>query len=69
VIIGVPKEIKAQEYRVGLTSSSVRELVSHGHQVLVEHDAGAGIGLTDAHFEAAGATVVAAAAEVSTGPR
>jgi alanine dehydrogenase len=64
VIIGVPKEIKAQEYRVGLTSSSVRELVSHGHQVVVEHDAGAGIGLTDAHFEAAGATVVAAAAEV-----
>src|SRR3954462_8467274 len=64
VIIGVPKEIKVQEYRVGLTSSSVRELVSHGHQVIVEHGAGAGIGLTDSKFEGAGATVVAAAVDV-----
>jgi alanine dehydrogenase len=64
MIIGVPKEIKVREYRVGLTPTSVRELVGQGHQVIVEHDAGVGIGMADARYEAAGATVVASAAEV-----
>jgi alanine dehydrogenase len=47
VKIGVPKEIKSDEYRVGLTPAGARELVQHGHQVLVEHDAGTGIGYGD----------------------
>ncbi len=46
--IGVPKEIKAQEYRVGLTPASVRELTHHGHAVLVQTGAGRGIGIDDA---------------------
>jgi alanine dehydrogenase len=62
--IGVPKEIKIREYRVGLTPTNVRELVAHGHSVAVEHNAGAGIGMTDQHYEAAGARVVADAATV-----
>jgi alanine dehydrogenase len=62
--IGVPKEIKNNEYRVGLTPASVRELVSHGHQVLVQANAGTAIGLDDALYSAAGAEVVATAAEV-----
>jgi alanine dehydrogenase len=66
MIVGVPKEIKVREYRVGLTPTSVRELVGHGHQVVVEHDAGAGIGMADMHYDAAGATVVASASEVFT---
>ena len=45
--IGVPKEIKAHEYRVGLTPAGARELVQHGHEVAVEHNAGAGVGLDD----------------------
>jgi alanine dehydrogenase len=44
MLIGVPKEIKVREYRVGLVPANVRELVAHGHQVLVESGAGAGIG-------------------------
>jgi hypothetical protein len=51
-----PGEIKNHEYRVGLTPASVRELVAHGHAVLVQSGAGAAIGLTDAHYQAAGAT-------------
>ncbi|WP_028997239.1 alanine dehydrogenase [Azohydromonas australica] len=57
MLIGVPKEIKDHEYRVGLTPSSVRELVAAGHQVLVEHDAGAGIGAGDAAYGQAGARI------------
>ena len=55
--IGVPKEIKTHEYRVGLLPGSVRELVAHGHAVLVETGAGAGIGYGDDAYRAAGATV------------
>jgi alanine dehydrogenase len=55
VIVGVPKESKTHEYRVGLTPTSVRELVSHRHQVIVERGAGAGIGAPDAVYEKAGA--------------
>lgn len=62
--IGVPKEIKVREYRVGLTPTSVRELTARGHQVLVEHDAGSGIGMSDAHYETAGATILSSAADV-----
>jgi alanine dehydrogenase len=57
VIIGVPTEIKTHEYRVGLTPTSVRELVSHRHQVIVEKGAGTGIGATDAVYEKAGARI------------
>jgi alanine dehydrogenase len=62
--IGVPKEIKNHEYRVGLTPSSVREAVAHGHEVLVERLAGAGIGVTDAVYEKAGARIAAGPDEV-----
>jgi alanine dehydrogenase len=62
--VGVPKEVKVHEYRVGLTPGAVRELVSHGHPVLVQHDAGAGIGFPDAAYEAAGATIADTAAEI-----
>ena len=62
--IGVPKEIKNHEYRVGLTPSSVRELVAHGHQVMVQENAGTAIGLDDAQYKAAGAELVATAAEI-----
>ena len=51
--IGTPKEIKNHEYRVGLTPASVRELTAHGHQVLVQTDAGTAIDLTDAQYVAA----------------
>jgi alanine dehydrogenase len=64
MLIGVPKEIKVREYRVGITPTNVRELVEHGHEVMVEREAGAGIGMTDQHYEAAGARVVATAAEI-----
>ena len=57
MIIGVPTEIKTHEYRVGLTPTSVRELVSHRHQVIVEKGAGTGIGATDAVYEKAGARI------------
>ncbi len=62
--IGVPKEIKNHEYRVGLVPSSVQELVHNGHQVLVQADAGVGAGLTDADYIAAGATIVAGADQI-----
>ena len=61
--IGVPKEIKVLENRVGLTPGSVRELVHKGHAVVVEHDAGAGIGMHDADYTREGATIAASAAE------
>ena len=64
MLVGGPKEIKVQEYRVGLTPSSVRELVEHGHQALVETQAGHAIGLEDEAYGAAGAEIVASAEEV-----
>jgi alanine dehydrogenase len=64
VLIGVPKEIKVHEYRVGLTPSSVREMVENGHKVIVEKDAGRGIGAADSAYEKAGAGIVGTAAEV-----
>ena len=62
--IGVPKEIKVLENRVGLTPGSVREAVAHGHEVVVEHNAGQGIGMDDDAYRKAGATVAATAKEV-----
>ena len=64
MLIGVPKEIKNHEYRVGLVPASVRELSHHGHKVLVETHAGYGIGLDDPAYVAAGAEIVGTAAEV-----
>ncbi len=62
--IGVPKEVKTHEYRVGLLPGSVREAVHHGHEVLVETGAGAGVGFDDAAYERAGARIASGAAEV-----
>ena len=59
MLVGVPKEIKDNEYRVGMVPSTVRELADNGHQVLVETAAGAGAGLPDADYRAAGAEIVA----------
>jgi alanine dehydrogenase len=56
--VGVPKEIKAREYRVGLTPGAVREYVHHGHEVLVEAGAGLGAGYDDADYERAGASIL-----------
>ena len=56
--IGVPKEIKVHEYRVGLTPASVAELVAHGHEVFVETKAGNGIDCPDSAYEKAGATIL-----------
>ena len=62
--IGVPKEIKTHEYRVGMTPGGVREAVQHGHAVQVETGAGIGISLDDAAYEKAGAIIAASADEV-----
>lgn len=62
--VGVPKEIKTHEYRVGLTPMAVREYVAAGHQVLIEKDAGLGIGAANAAYVAAGAHIASDAAEV-----
>ena len=62
--IGVPREIKDNEYRVGLTPSSVAELVQHGHAVLVEKGAGLGAGFGDAAYESIGASLVEGAGGV-----
>ncbi|MDO6558685.1 alanine dehydrogenase [Paraglaciecola chathamensis] len=64
MLIGVPKEIKNHEYRVGLTPAAVKEFVVHGHQVLVEDNAGAAIGFTNEEFVAAGAEIAPDAATV-----
>src|SRR5271169_6378799 len=64
MLIGVPKEIKDNEYRVGVVPSTVRELTVKGHGVLVETRAGLGAGLSDAEYEGAGAKIVAAPAEI-----
>ncbi|MEE4143696.1 MAG: alanine dehydrogenase, partial [Halieaceae bacterium] len=64
MLLGVPKEIKTHEYRVGLTTGSVLELVHHGHQVIVQSGAGEGIGLSNDMYREVGAEVVATAAEV-----
>lgn len=64
MLLGVPKEIKTHEYRVGLTPGSVREYVARGHKVLVESGAGLGIGADDDIYRAAGADIAAEASEI-----
>lgn len=64
MIVGVPKEIKVREDRVGLVPACVRELVEHGHRVIVEHNAGAGIGMSDSTYQEAGATIAATASAI-----
>ena len=64
MLVGVPKEIKTREFRVGLVPSSVAELVDRGHQVVVESKAGAGIGASEEQYRAAGAEIVESATEV-----
>lgn len=64
MIVGVPKEIKNHEYRVGMTPSSVRELTSRGHKVLVQKNAGGEIGLSDEQYVAVGAELVETAKEI-----
>ena len=64
MIIGTVKEIKNLEFRVGLTPSSIKEYVTHGHQVIVEQNAGLGSGFTDADYVAAGAKIYPSAQEV-----
>jgi alanine dehydrogenase len=62
--IGCPKEIKPQEFRVGMTPNAAMEAVAHGHTVLIETGAGVGAGFADADYVAAGATIIATAADV-----
>ena len=64
MLVGVPKEIKTHEYRVGMAPSGVREMVEHGHGVVVQSGAGAPIGLDDDAYRSAGAEIVDEASEV-----
>ena len=64
MLIGVPKEIKNHEYRVGLTPSAVKEFIAHGHNVVVQVDAGAAIGFNNDMYTQAGAEIVGTAEEV-----
>jgi len=64
MLIGVPKEIKVDEYRVGLTPESVAELIANRHSVVVETQAGVGIGADDDQYVAAGARILATAADI-----
>ena len=66
MIIGVLKEIKANEFRVAAVPETVAEIVAHGHQVLVQKDAGIGSGYSDAEYAAVGAVILDTAAEVYT---
>ena len=64
MIIGVPKEIKNHEYRVGLTPRSVKELVRNGHKVMVQTSAGKGIGASDNEYIDNGAEIIATSEEI-----
>ncbi len=64
MLIGVPKEIKNHEYRVGMAPASVREAVKHNHQVLVETNAGIGISCGDDEYRRVGAEIVDTASEI-----
>ena len=64
MLIGVPKEIKNHEYRVGMAPASVREAIKHGHEVMVERNAGEGIGVSDDEYAKIGAQVIDSAAEI-----
>ncbi len=64
MLVGVPKEIKNHEYRVGMTPSSVQEMVANGHSVVVQKNAGAGIGASDADYKSSGASIIDDAADI-----
>lgn len=64
MLIGIPKEIKNNEYRIGMTPAGVRELVAHGHQVMMQRDGGTAIGLSNQQYEAAGAKLIDTAEEI-----
>jgi alanine dehydrogenase len=64
VKVGIPREVKNNEFRVAITPSGVHELVRHGHQVLIEHDAGVGSSIPDEEYVAAGARILGTADEV-----
>ncbi|MBU2876407.1 MULTISPECIES: alanine dehydrogenase [Aliiglaciecola] len=64
MLIGVPKEIKNHEYRVGLTPAATKEFVTHGHEVLIENNAGASIGFDNDQYIAAGAVIIDTAEEI-----
>ncbi len=64
MLIGIPKEIKNNEFRIGMTPAGVRELVAHGHQVMVQRDGGGAIGFTDQLYQQAGAEIVKESEEI-----
>ncbi|MBT6264594.1 MAG: alanine dehydrogenase [Halieaceae bacterium] len=64
MIVGIPKEIKNHEYRIGMTPAGVRELINRGHQVLVETEGGVGVGFDNASYEAVGAQIVASPEDI-----
>ena len=64
MIVGIPKEIKNHEYRIGMTPAGVRELVNRGHQVLVETEGGVGVGFDNDSFEAVGAQIVSSPEDI-----
>ena len=64
MLIGVPKEIKNHEYRIGLTPAGVRELVANGHQIMIQQQGGEAVGLNNGLYLAAGAEIVSEAAEI-----
>ena len=64
MLIGVPKEIKNHEYRIGLTPAGVKELCGHSHHVMVEHNGGLAIGFDNEQYLEAGAEIVASAEEI-----
>ncbi len=64
MLIGVPREIKNHEYRVGMAPASVREAIKHGHQVMVETNAGVGIGVSDDEYAGIGAQIIESADEI-----
>ena len=64
MIVGAPREIKAQEFRIALTPDGAAELIKHGHRVLVEVGGGEGAGFTDEEYRLAGAEVIDSAAEI-----
>ena len=64
MLVGIPREIKNNEFRVAITPSGVHELVAHGHEVVVEKSAGAGSSITDEDYTSAGATIIDSADEV-----
>ena len=62
--VGIPREVKNHEYRVAITPAGVHEMITHGHEVVIEKDAGVGSSITDEEFVAAGATIIGSADDV-----